>query len=560
MGSTLPVARPLAQDSIPDRDWAAIREASRQVAAEQLQLGTTEQLPDVLLPYQAAAMELAERYTVVIIEKSRRIGLTWGVAAAAVLTAAASREASGMDVLYIGYNLDMAREFVDTAAMWAKAFHRAASTVEEFVFKDKEDDGGDRDIQAFRIIFASGFEICALSSQPRSLRGRQGMVIIDEAAFHDNLAELIKAAMALLIWGGKVWIISTHDGEDNPFNVLIEEVKKGRKPYGLLKIDFDQALADGLYKRICLVTGKTWSPDAEAKWREDILALYGEHADEELFVIPGQGSGTYIPPALIQRQQRDGIPIVRWSCDRTFVTLSEHLREAETRRFCETELAPLLSTLDPALPSYFGEDFARKGDLTSLWPVQRQRDMRLVPPFVVELWNVPYETQKQIVFFILDILPNFLAAAMDATGNGGYLAEVAGQRYGERIQQVHITAGFYAEVMPKWKAAFEDDKTVLPADLDIYNDHRAVKTIRGVPQIVREAKGQAKGEDAKTAGKKRHGDAAVAHLMAFYATLMQIEEYDYTPATSAGDGPGHPGHDDDDDDLSGRARFGQGAY
>lgn len=546
-----------------DQDWAAIREASRQVVCEQLQASETDMLPDVLLPYQVAAFELAERYDVVIIEKSRRIGLTWGVAAAAVLTAAANRDAGGMDVLYIGYNLDMAREFVDTASMWAKAFHRAASTVEEFVFKDKEADGGDRDIQAFRIIFASGFEVCALSSQPRSLRGRQGMVIIDEAAFHDNLAELIKAAMALLIWGGKVWIISTHDGEDNPFNVLIEEVKKGRKPYGLLKIDFDQALADGLYKRICLVTGKLWSPDAEAKWREDILALYGDHADEELFVIPGQGSGTYIPPALIQRQQRDGIPIVRWSCDRTFVTLPEPLREAETRRFCETELAPLLAGLDPALPSYFGEDFARKGDLTSLWPAQMQRDMRLRPPFVVELWNVPYETQKQILFFILDRLPNFLAAAMDATGNGGYLAEVAAQRYGERIQQVHITAGFYAEVMPKWKAAFEDDRTVLPADLDIYNDHRAVKTIRGVPQIVREAKGQAKGEDAKTAGKKRHGDAAVAHLMAFYATLMEIEAYEYTPASPAGNGPGQGGPDDesdDDDDYGGRARFGRGAY
>jgi phage FluMu gp28-like protein len=486
--------------------------------------------------------------------------LTWGIGAAAVLAASASREAGGMDVLYIGYNLDMAREFIDTCAMWAKAFHHASSTVQEFVFKDREPDGGERDIQAFRIIFASGHEACALSSHPRSLRGRQGMVIIDEAAFHDDLDELLKAALALLIWGGKVVVISTHDGEDNPFNLQIEEVKKGRKPYGLLKIDFDQALRDGLYKRICLVTGKTWSPEAEAKWRQGILDLYGEHADEELFVIPGRGSGTYIPPALIQRQQRDGIPVVRWECNSAFGLLPEDTREAETRRFCESQLAPLLATLDPDLPTYFGEDFARKGDLTTLWPAQRQRDMRLRPPFIVELRNVPYENQKQVLFFVLDGMIYFLAAAMDATGNGGYLAEVAAQRYGQRVQQVAITPGFYTDIMPKWKAAFEDDRTLLPADLDVYNDHRTIKTVRGVPQIVREAKGKGKGEDAKKAQKQRHGDTAVSHLMCFYASLMEIEEYAYEPAVSAAADPGQPGHDDDDDDLDGRARFGQGAW
>lgn len=575
-------ARPLAHDSIPDPDWSAIREESRQAlpasvlgiingpsgAVDDASLPDMllDSLPDVLLEYQKAVWQVLGLYEVVVIEKSRRIGLTWGIGSAAVLTAAAARSAGGQDVLYIGYNLDMAREFIDTAAMWAKAFHYLASTVEEFVFKDPSPDGGDKEIQAFRIIFASGFEICALSSQPRSLRGRQGVVIIDEAAFHDNLPELLKAALALTIWGGRVWIISTHDGEDNPFNQLCEEVRKGRQPYGLVKIDFDQALRDGLYKRICLVRGKPWSPDAEAKWRERIIALYGDNADEELFVIPGQGSGTYIPPALIKRQQRDGIPVVRWECSREFTLLPEAIREAEARRFCEEELAPLLATADPYLPSYFGEDFARKGDLTTLWPAQCQKDMQLRPLFVCELRNVPYETQKQIVHFVLDRLPNFLSGAFDATGNGAYLAEVSKQRYGERIREVAITPTFYADVMPKWKAAFEDDKTVLPSDLDVYNDHRTIKTIRGVPQVVREKKNTAKGEDAKASAtaKQRHGDTAVAHLMMFYSTLLEIEEYAYTPAAPAGRDAGHPGQggDDDDDDnaFCGRARFGRGAY
>ena len=89
-----------------------------------------------------------------------------------------------MDTLYIGYNLDMAREFIDCCAMWAKAFDDGADDagVAEFLF----DDGPTRRSQAFRIRFASGFEIVALASRPRSLRGRQGYVIIDEAAFHED--------------------------------------------------------------------------------------------------------------------------------------------------------------------------------------------------------------------------------------------------------------------------------------------------------------------------------------------------------------------------------------
>ena len=85
------------------------------------------ELPDVLLPYQQRAVSVIMGDPVTVIEKSRRIGLTWGIAAAAVLVSASSRSAGGMDSLYLGYSLDMAREFIDTAAMWAKSFSRLAA-------------------------------------------------------------------------------------------------------------------------------------------------------------------------------------------------------------------------------------------------------------------------------------------------------------------------------------------------------------------------------------------------------------------------------------------------
>ncbi|MCM4741374.1 hypothetical protein MMO21_28185, partial [Escherichia coli] len=95
----------------------------------------------------------------------------------------------------------------------------------------------------------------------------QGDVVIDEAAFHESLDELLKAAMALTMWGARVRIISTHNGVDNLFNQYIQEAREGRKDYSVHRITLDDAIADGLYRRICYVTGREWSPESEQKWR-----------------------------------------------------------------------------------------------------------------------------------------------------------------------------------------------------------------------------------------------------------------------------------------------------
>ena len=209
----------------------------------------SKRTPMVLLSYQAKWQE--DKARVKVIEKSRRIGMSWDEASEDALLAASK---SGQDVFYVGYNKDMAQEFINDCADWAKFYNKAASEVEEYVFKDE-----DKDIITFRIKFASGFKIVALSSRPSNLRGMQGKVVIDEAAFHDDLKGLLKAALALLMWGGQIVIISTHDGDENPFNELIKEIRAGKKPYSLHRITFDDALNDGLYKRICLRLGKEWS-------------------------------------------------------------------------------------------------------------------------------------------------------------------------------------------------------------------------------------------------------------------------------------------------------------
>ncbi len=476
-------------------------------------------VPFVLLPYQQAWV--ADPSAVKICEKSRRVGLSWAEASDDALTAAASRDADGDDTWYIGYNQDMAKEFIRDVAFWAKHYQLAAGEMEEEVFKDE-----DKDILTFVIKFASGFRVTALSSRPTNLRGKKGRVVIDEAAFHDDLQGLIKAAMALLMWGGKVRIISTHDGDSNPFNELILDCRAKKVPYSLHRIEFQDAVRQGLFKRICLSTGRDWSPELETAWAAEMYAFYGDHAAEELDVIPSSGSGAWLTRALIESVMRPEIPVLRLAKNAEFVHLPAHIREAEIRDWCDEVLAPLLTALDPNVDHFFGEDFARNGDLSCMWPLAQTQTLKLHTPFVVELRNIPFEQQRQIAFYIIDRLPRFRAGAFDARGNGQYLAEVAMQRYGAtRIAQVMLSVEWYRANMPRLKAAFEDQSIDAPKDADILADLRLVRMEKGIAKVPDNVR--TRGSD----GKERHGDTAVALAMAaFAAWSMEGGLIEYTAA------------------------------
>lgn len=521
--------------------------------ARQLVPSSAEGAPPALLPYQAEAVASDARVNVW--EKSRRIGASWALAELAAETSASAADAGGMDTLYIGYNLDMAREFIDDAAFWAghlAAFAGEAPEIREMVFEDRDPATGEtRAIKAYRIDFASGFSIQALSSRPRSLRGRQGLVIIDEAAFHDDLAGLIKAALALLIWGGRVWIVSTHLGADNPFNELVEDIRAGRRPYRLFRTTFDDALAEGFYERNRMVLearGQEVAPKEE--WVAAIRADYGENAAEELDVVPSQGSGVWLTRAVIDACMNAAFPVVYRHFEDGFELMPDHVREAAVEAWLEDEVAPLMDALDPALQSFLGGDFGRSGDLSVLWPGQLS-GARLVVPFAVELRNCPFRQQEQVLNFVADRLPRFMAGKLDARGLGAALAEFAVQRYGTRIERVMATREWYREHMPPFKARFEDTTVEIPRDDDVRQDLRAVRLDKGVPIVPEGARTRS------VRGGQRHGDAAIAGVLLNAAAAMDVADYGYLPAPRARPMDERPGVDADDE---AGPRAGRGAF
>lgn len=488
--------------------------------AESIQYPAAQRTPGIFLDYQGKWV--TDKARVKVYEKSRRIGLSWGEAEDAVECAAA---ATGMDVWYIGYTKDMAIEFILDCAQWAGQLQGFAADIEsgEEIFIDGEER---QSVLKFSITFASGHRITALSSTPRNLRGKQGRVIIDEAAFHTDLAGLIKAAMALLIWGGEVRIISTHNGDDNPFNTLVNDIRAGRLPYSPHRTTFDDAIRDGLYHRVCQRMEIEWTAEGEAKWAAEIRAQYGDDAEEELDCVPKNGSGSFLTRELVENRMRRGWPIIRDQRAPDFTFKPEHVRDSTILDWCDEQLGPLLVELPKNEMSFLGGDFARTGDLSAFMPLLQRQNLMRYAPFIVELRGMPFRQQLQILWYLIDRLPRFVGAALDARGLGSQMAEETAQKYGpDRILCIQATQQWYLENLPPYKAAFEDNMIELPMDADVLADHRVPKIVRGVPQIP-----ELRVQDAQK--KKRHGDTFIAGSLAWFAsrTLAGTNDYGYEAA------------------------------
>lgn len=464
----------------------------------------------ILLPYQQKW--IADKSPVKFYEKSRRIGITWAEALDNVLTAVSSK---GMDIWYIGYNKDMAKEYIDTCADWAKRLNQAISKI-----YDNEIVDVDKKILSYSITFNSGFKITALSGRPSNLRGKQGKAVIDEAAFHDDLKETMKAALAFLIWGGKVAVISTHFGADNVFNEYIRDIRAGRLKYSLHRTTFDDAINDGLFERVQSITKST---TLKEDWIKGIYADYGSSADEELLCIASQSNGAYFTSFLIESCMKD-IPIIRFNPpSNDFAGWVEARRSSYVTDFLEDNLAELLKKLDIDKRYFVGEDFARSVDLSVFWVICENKDLTLSTPFIIEVRNAPHKIQEQIIQYIIDRLPRFSGAGFDARANGEFLAESCTERYGEDlIISVKATENFYLNAFPKLKAALEDKTITIPKSADILSDFRSVKVVKGIPKIVERV-------NEKDSHLKRHGDSVIACLLAIYARseLGNYEQVDY---------------------------------
>ncbi len=476
----------------------------------------------VLMTHQAAWVRL--RKPIKAVPKGRRTGITFAEALDDTITAASRKSAGGDNVYYIGDTKEKGLEFIGYCAKFsrtiAEAQHQGVSAIEQFLFEDQDEKGNTKYINAYRIRFASGFQIVALSSRPANIRGLQGIVVIDEAAFHADVEGVLNAATALLIWGGQIRIISSHNGVRNPFNQLVKDIESGR--YGddaaVFRVTFDDAVANGLYERVCLMKGEKPTPEGKEKWYRRIRAAYGPRLAamrEELDAIPRDSGGVAIPGVWIERAMPEVRPVLRLALDDDFAKRPEGERIEWGRDWIERYLNPVLPLLNPQLEHVFGMDFARHRHFSVILPAAITQTLRRSVPFAIELANVPTRQQEQILWALIAALPRFAGGAIDATGPGQTIAEYTADKFGiTRIHQVDLSRKWYGEWMPKFTEAFQDATIELPRDKSLEDDLRSIEEIDGIQMVPRIER-----KDLKDPELYRHGDGAIAGALMWFASL-----------------------------------------
>lgn len=500
----------------------------------------------VLMRHQAEVISIRKK--ILAVPKGRRTGITFAFALDSTITAATRKADGGDNVYYIGDTKEKGLEFIGYCAKFARVIARAQNTgisgIEEFLFEDQDDNGRSRQITAYRIRFASGFQITALSSRPANIRGLQGVVIIDEAAFHPDVQGVLDAATALLIWGGRIIVISSYNGRSNPFNQFCVDIEEGR--YGdnaaVYTVTFDDAVANGLYERAAWMKGGQVNQDEKAEWYLDIRNAYGPRKSamrEELDAIPRDGNGVLLPGVWIEEAMREQRPVLRLAMDDDFVKLTPDDRKAWMDAWIAENVDPLLGALNPQNRHVLGYDFARHRHFSTIVPLEIEQTMRRRVPFVLEMHNVPTRQQQDVLWHINRALPRWSGEAIDATGSGETIAEYTGDKFGSRVHQIKLNRQWYGLWMPKMVQGFEDRQIDIPRDASLADDLRAVENVDGVPQVVKETR------DIKDAEVYRHGDFAVALCLAWFASLNLVAAIDWEPA------PSRREDEEDDDDPFG---------
>ena len=434
----------------------------------------------ILTPYQIRV--ITDEAPVVTVEKSRRIGISWAVAFKAVRHCLAGTG----NVHYQSYSLDMAKEFIGDCEHWAGVVQAGAWAVDEVAIEQEDRSA----VTARRVRLANGREIYALPSSARAWRskGRPGELgIIDEAAFVDDLPEVLKAAMATLVWGGRLVIMSTHKGQASAFAQRCRDIRDGAHPGSLHTIPIRQALAEGLYKRICKATGRQWSQAAEAKWEAALRAQYAPNDAEELDCIPSEGLGAWLT----------------W----------ESIRAAEHPDANRPALAG-------KGPFYLGVDIARRRHLWVATVLERVGDILWLREQVI-LRNQPFSLQHE-VSARLHAKYNFVRSAFDQTGMGEEFVEVEQAAHGRhRVEGALMTGPRKLDMATALAEKLQDRRLRIHDDPDMRADLHSVRAEAGptgAPRLVAD-------ED----GLLGHGDRFWSLALAVAAAATHPRAYAYQP-------------------------------
>ena len=403
----------------------------------------------VLLPWQEAWRR--DESLKKIWEKSRRVGATYAEANDVVYPRMADRVQ--WDYWFSSADESAAWEFADYCRFWQEVAGKVAAAVQP---EEIEDSKTGRTATAFVVRFPNGSKVTAMTSNPRRFRSKGGDVGLDEFAYHDDPALMYEAAEPSTMWGGRLRILSTHNGEDSEFNRFVKmgkrtaagQAKDDDIPFSVHRISLPDAVAGGLVERINETRGTRWTREAFLLDRRRSCRSL-DHWNQEYLAIPAVDSVAWLPYDLLE------------ACSSAAAGDPKSTGEGQV---------------------YIGMDVGESEDRTVIWTLERVGDV-LWTREVLVLLAEPLRVKEEALVARLKN-PRCVRACVDATGVGAQIAQAA-ERLGKG-EAVKFTLPVKDQIASPLRGLFEDRRIRIPDFSEVREDLHSVrmeKTAAGHPRF-----------------------------------------------------------------------------
>lgn len=403
----------------------------------------------VLLPYQVRW--LADKSDLKAWEKSRRIGADYTEA----YDVAQSRitEKRNEHYWYSSADESAAYEFAEYVRFWMKVYGKVADYFTEQIPDPKTQ----QTATAFCVRFPCGARMTAMTSNPRRFRSKGGDVGLSELAYHDDERAMYDAALPCITWGGKLRVMTTHNGEDTFFNrdivqpakrIKAGEAVPGAMPFSVHTVTIVAAVNEGLVEKINETKGTHFT-------REEFLARVRgmcrneDQWNQEFMAIPSTNASAWLPYELLES--------------------------------CQSDLAGLPSNFSDG-PRYIGMDVGENQDPTRIVTLERVGDVlwvREIVTFRAEPLRI-----KEDALLVRQRHAKVVRSCIDGTGVGAQIAQAA-QAEGKG-ESVKFSLPVKDALASPLRGLFEDQRIRIPRDAEVREDLHAIRmtrTISGAPRF-----------------------------------------------------------------------------
>jgi len=373
---------------------------------------------DILLPYQKKWVLDGSRFKIGM--QARQTGKSFGSAAEVVIDSKL-QDKNQWVILSTGER--QALEWLKKAKMWVEALDYSIEGYEELR------DSDEALLKQAEIVLPNGSSIIVVPANPRTVRGYDANLLLDEFAHQESPDAIWKAIYPSITnplrGKKKLRIISTPNGKDNKFYNLWAH----NKSYSKHLVNIYDAIKQGL-------------PLDPEELRE---ALDDEEAWQQEYLCEFLASSTVLLPY-------------------------------ELIEGCEDE-ASGTGWWDPAGTAnhYIGIDIGRKRDLTVAW-VLEDTGTQLKTVEVIELTKTPFNRQQEILGDLIK-KKTVRGVEIDATGIGAMLAEELARLHGSKVNEFTFTNTSKGTICLRMQKAFESKKVRIPKNRTIREDLHSIQRL-----------------------------------------------------------------------------------